>query len=121
MNPLPGVPHDDVPLFLLFTHDDAITQKTFNLMTAVTQDRAPRGCKMSATMFTLAKSRQQCVGRLWGCGRGGGAAARRRAAAGGGGGAAQRCRGAGTSTHGQPLTSQSKTMLTSPCRVRPGA
>lgn len=40
------------PQLVLFTHDDAITSKTYDSMMAVMEGVAANGCPMSATFFT---------------------------------------------------------------------
>ncbi|KAL4422676.1 hypothetical protein ABPG75_008873 [Micractinium tetrahymenae] len=44
---------DETPMFVLFTHDDAVTSKTFDLMTSITDGKEANGCPLVATMFVL--------------------------------------------------------------------
>ncbi|KAL4421045.1 hypothetical protein ABPG77_007520 [Micractinium sp. CCAP 211/92] len=54
LSPPGGLDPKDTPQFVIFTHDDAIMQDTYNAMTSVTNGQASLdGCPAVATMFTL--------------------------------------------------------------------
>lgn len=54
LSPPGGLDPKNTPQFVLFTHDDAIMQDTYDAMTSVTDGQASLdGCPAVATMFTL--------------------------------------------------------------------
>lgn len=53
LDPPGGLPRGKAPQFVLFTHDDAITDSTASMMQSVTDGRAANGCPLTATMFAL--------------------------------------------------------------------
>ncbi len=40
------------PQFVLFTHDDAIEQGTYDMLHEVTDGKVANGCPLTATLFT---------------------------------------------------------------------
>lgn len=54
LSPPGGLDPSNTPMFVLFTHDDAVTSTTYELMTEVTGGQESLdGCPAVATMFTL--------------------------------------------------------------------
>lgn len=55
----PSTPGDlspeETPMFVLLTHDDAVTSQTFDLMTSITDGKQANGCPLVATMFVLSQ------------------------------------------------------------------
>lgn len=47
-----GLPPAITPQFVLFTHDDAIIDTTFDMLHEVTDGRLANGCPLTATLFT---------------------------------------------------------------------